>query len=384
MIHLVIREPIAYQRTLCRALDQHYRGDFLAWFAIGGESDFDARDQFQRRFLRETGFAKLFGALRADGKPVVILGGWSSQLAYKTLLITSALRVPTLIWADHPHPRERSLIFKKLRLIYLRFFSRRAVAFLACGAPTVEHLATLGIPRAKIFNLPYWVEVPTDWSAPTGVSEENPASKPLRLLAIGRLVSMKGFDVAIRAVELANQSADRRVAELSIIGDGPELESLKQLVDSPGVGSSVTFKGRLDNSVVCEHLREADAVIVPSTFEPYGVVVLEALAHGRPVLASDQVIAALDRADESGAIRLHRVSDVNQLAAQIKMLTDDRTDLHEASDAARKIGELWKPERAAQMLQGILNERLGREITSVDHDPEELYQPNVQPTSNAS
>jgi glycosyltransferase involved in cell wall biosynthesis len=291
--------------------------------------------------------------------------------------------VPTLIWADHPHPHERSWVFANLRLMYLRFFSRRAVAFLACGTPTVEHLATLGIPRAKIFNFPYWVDVPTGWSAQPGVPEENPASKPLRLLAIGRLVSMKGFDVAIKAVSLADQNADRRVAELSIIGDGPERESLEQLVDSLGIASSVTFKGRLDNSTVCEHLREADAVIVPSTFEPYGVVVLEALAHGRPVLASDQVIAALDRADESGAIRLHRVGDVKQLAAQIRMLTDDRTVLREASDAAHKIAELWKPERAAQMLKGILNERLGREITS-DHDPQKLYQPNAQPTSNAS
>src|SRR5689334_13215057 len=115
MIHLIIREPIAYQRTLCRALDDHYRGDFVAWFGSGGESDFDARDQFQRRFLRETGFAQLFGALRADRKPVVILGGWSSQLAYKTLFITNTLRVPTLIWADHPHPHKRSWVFANLR-----------------------------------------------------------------------------------------------------------------------------------------------------------------------------------------------------------------------------------------------------------------------------
>jgi len=268
--------------------------------------------------------------------------------------------------------------------MYLHLLSRCAAAFLACGTPTVEHLATLGIPRAKIFNFPYWVDVPADWFPPSRIFDENSTARPLRLLAIGRLVSMKGFDVAIRAVELANQNAERRVAELSIIGDGPERESLEQLVDSLGIASSVTFKGRLDNSTVCEHLREADAVIVPSAFEPYGVVVLEALAHGRPVLASDQVIAALDRADESGAIRLHSVGDVKQLAAQIKMLVDDRTVQRTASDAARKIAELWKPERAAQMLQGVLNERLGRKITSVDHDPPELYQPNAQPTSNAS
>jgi hypothetical protein len=384
MIHLVIREPIAYQRTLCRVLNDHYRGDFVAWFASGEEGDFTTRDDFARRFLRETGFAKLFSALRADANPVVILGGWSSQLAYKTLLITSALRVPTLIWADHPHPHPRSWAFENLRLMYLRLLSARTVAFLGCGTPTVEHLTTLGIPRAKIFNFPYWVEMPTEWSPPRRVSEENSESKPLRLLAIGRLVSMKGFDAAIKAVALANQIANRGGAELSIIGDGPERESLEQLVGSLAVASSVTFTGRLKHSAVCEHLRDADALIVPSTFEPYGVVVLEALAHGRPVLASDRVIAALDKANNSGAIRLHRAGDTNRLAAQINLLANDRTVLREASHAARKIAEVWKPERAAEILQAILNERLGREIKSVDHDPQTLYQTNAQPTSNAS
>src|SRR5437868_4051932 len=291
MIHLVIREPIAYQRTLCRALNNYYRGDFVAWFASGDESDFTSRDNFSRRSLPETGFAQLFSSLRADANAVIILGGWSSKLAYKTLLITMALRVPVLIWADHPHPHKRSRLFENLRLMYLRLLNRRAVGFLACGNPTVEHLTTLGLAREKVLNFPYWVEVPTEWSPPPRVSDENSALKPLRLLAIGRLVPAKAFDVAIKAVALANKNANRRVAELSIIGDGPERENLKQLIHTLEVASAVTFKGRLDNSAVFDDLREADALIVPSTFEPYGVVVLEALAHGRPVLASDKVIA---------------------------------------------------------------------------------------------
>jgi len=179
---------------------------------------------------------------------------------------------------------------------------------------------------------------------------------------------------------LANQNANRRVAELSVIGDGPERERLEQLTHSLDVASAVTFRGRLDNSAVFDNLREADVLIVPSTFEPYGVVVLEALAHGRPVLASDKVIAALDRDDASGAIRLHRVNDIDQLTSQIEMLADDRAALREASHAARKIAEVWKPERAAEMLQAILNARLGRETNSADHDSQTHYQANAQPT----
>src|SRR5438067_11268871 len=99
MIHLIIREPIAYQRTLCRALNAHYQSSFVAWFAGGDESNFEQRDDFDRYFLSQTGFLNLFSALRKDDEPVVILGGWSSAMVYKTLLIAAVLRVPVLIWA---------------------------------------------------------------------------------------------------------------------------------------------------------------------------------------------------------------------------------------------------------------------------------------------
>lgn len=362
MIHLIIREPIAYQRTLCRALDQHFDGEFIAWFASGGDSDFATRDNFQRRFLGEVGFQRLFSVLRTDRDPVIILGGWSSALAYRTLLIAAVLRVPTLIWADHPFPRNRRWLFDALRKVYLRMLGRFVVAFLGCGTPTVEHLVSLGIPQPKVFNFPYWVEVPADWSPPPPLSDAGSSTKPLRLLAIGRLVPIKSFDVAIRAVARANQNAGARIAELIIIGDGPERHALESLVGSLGPQSMITFTGTLENAKVFAHVSEADAVIVPSKFEPYGVVVLEALAHGRPVFASDKVIAALDRNEGSGAIQLHSAGDAEGLARQITRLAGDREVLRKSSQAARVIAEAWRPERSGS----ILDEVFGRQEIAID------------------
>ncbi len=386
MIHLVIREPIAYQRTLCRALCDHWRGQFVAWFARGDESDFAQRDNFNRRFL-SAGFAKLFSALRTDPDPVVILGGWSTTLAYKTLLITGALRVPTLIWADHPHPQERSWGFAKLRTTYLRLVSRGVLGFLVCGTPTVEHLAALGISREKIFSFPYWVEVPPDWSIPTSSCEGKSSPQPLQLIVVGRLVAMKAFDVAINAVALANQTAGHAIAELSIVGDGPERANLEGIVKAAGMNTSVSFTGLLNNKAVFEKIKNADALVVPSKFEPYGVVVLEALAHGRPVLASDKVIAAIDKDDGSGAILFHSAGDVGQLAEQIEQLAHDRAVVAKASEAARAIAERWKPEKAPEILEGVLNDRLPHRTNS-SSDNRSIYTTigdrKPEPTSRVS
>ena len=351
MIHLVIREPIAYQRTLCQALSDSYKGSFIAWFAENTEPlSSKPGEHFTRRFISEVGYSALYRELRSDPQAIVILGSWSSAIAHKTLLITQLLRIPVFIWTDHPHPRQRSRVFDRLRKIYLRFLSHRVSGFLACGKPTVFHLESLGIASAKITNFPYWVDIPEEWSLPERCKEDR-NSKPLHLTAIGRHVPVKAFDVAIEAVALANQRAGHRVVTLELIGDGPERERLEALARSFNLGDVAKFPGWLTNDEVRKRIRDADALVVPSNFEPYGVVVLEALASGRPVLASDRVIAARDRDDGFGAILFHPAGDAEFLAQQIKTLAGDQNIVRMASEAARAIAEQWPPTRAAAMLQ---------------------------------
>ena len=347
MIHLVIREPIDYQKTLCQALNDAYPGNFVVWFASQPAPTLrEAHETFVRRFLPDDGYVRLFRELKADAQPLVILGGWSSTFAWVTLLITTILRVPVFIWADHPHPRPgRNL----MRRVFLKLLSHRVAGLLACGKPTVDHLAGLGFDRSAISNFPYWVRVPEAWSLPPGCGA-NQSKDTIRLLTVGRLVQVKGFDIAIRAVALANEEAGKEIATLEVIGDGIERQPLEALVNDLGVARSVTFSGGLSNDEVCRRLIESDGLIVPSLFEPYGVVVLEALANARLVLASDRVVAALDRDNEKGAILFHAVGDSAAVARQIRVLAEDRHLLQKAAHAAREIAEEWKPERAALIL----------------------------------
>jgi len=358
MIHLVIREPLDYQRTLCQALSHSYEGAFVAWF--GEKPDLHAlqrRESFTRRFLTEVGYSSLFRELRSDSEAVVILGGWSSAMVYKTLFITAVLRIPTFIWTDHPHPRKRNWILARLRQAYLRLLSYRVSGFLSCGQPTAVHLKSCGIDSRKIANFPYWVEVPNEWSLPRrcGAAQDG---QPLRLIVVGRHIRVKAFEVAIEAVALANRKAGRNIATLDLIGDGKEHIYLEALVQLLGLQDMVTFSGWLNNEEVWRRLRDADALVVPSRFEPYGVVVLEAMANGRPVLASDQVVAARDRDDGFGAIFFHAAGDAECLAQQIKILAEDEKVLRIASEAARAIAEMWRPERAASILGSILDTRI--------------------------
>jgi glycosyltransferase involved in cell wall biosynthesis len=357
VIHLIVRLPVPYQRTLCRTLHDCYDGAFVAWFADRTTVDVpcepDTKERFAHHYLSEVGYGKLFRALRADSEAVVILGGWSSPMTNSTLLLTSILRIPVFIWADHPHPRKRSWLKQRLRKLYLRFLSVIVNGFLACGRPTVEHLESLGIASQKITNFPYWVDVPKEWSMPRRC-EEFQEGQPLRLIAVGRHNPVKGFEVAIEAVALANRKAGRNIATLDLIGDGAERPHLEALARSLGLQDVVTFSGWLNSEQVWRRLRTADALVVTSRFEGYGAVVLEALANARPVLASNQVTAALDRDDGLGAIFFHAPGDSDCLARQIKILAEDENVLRMSSEVARAIAEKWRPERAASILNNLL------------------------------
>ncbi|MBL1435594.1 MAG: glycosyltransferase family 4 protein [Rhodobacteraceae bacterium] len=102
--------------------------------------------------------------------------------------------------------------------------------------------------------------------------------KPIKSVgAIGRLNAIKGFDILISAFK----STNLKTIDLHIYGDGPERPALELLA---GNASNIHFHGHVNDPAVI--MKNLDAVLMPSHFEPYGLVALEARAAGRPLLVS--------------------------------------------------------------------------------------------------
>lgn len=103
------------------------------------------------------------------------------------------------------------------------------------------------------------------------------------LVCGGRLVPYKRIDVAIEAVGVARDVFGKSV-RLTVVGDGPDRRRLEALARSVEV--EATFTGFLGQHVLAGILRDADVFLSPAEHEPFGLVVLEALASGTPVVAS--------------------------------------------------------------------------------------------------
>jgi glycosyltransferase involved in cell wall biosynthesis len=133
---------------------------------------------------------------------------------------------------------------------------------------------------------------PPAWIIPNGVAIPNrPIAPPqdgiLKLLFMGRLDPKKGIENLIQAAAIACSSRSIN-CRLTIAGQGDPgyVTTLRNLVSSAGLSARVDFCGFLEGPQKYRLFERNDVVVVPSYTENFGLVVAEALAHARPVIAS--------------------------------------------------------------------------------------------------
>lgn len=139
---------------------------------------------------------------------------------------------------------------------------------------TSSHIIPIGI-------LPVWLMNPLS-------QFQQVQSLKHRLCFVGRIVPEKGVEISIRVLALLTKISDQ--FELEIIGDGEKdyLESISRLADSLNVSEKVRFIGKLPSADVRDKYKEYSILIFPSQWdEPIPLVVLEAMASGVPVVASN-------------------------------------------------------------------------------------------------
>jgi hypothetical protein len=150
---------------------------------------------------------------------------------------------------------------------------------ICCISKSVFEEMELYIPEAKnkLRLIYYGLAVPN--LRPSPISFSDPV-----LAMIGRFVPQKGFDTAIRAFSLLKEKKSN--AKLLIGGYGAEKASLEQLVKDLKLTDSVEFVGEVQREDVPSFINRSTILMVPSHFEPFGLVALEGMQMGRPMIVS--------------------------------------------------------------------------------------------------
>ncbi|MFJ6671697.1 glycosyltransferase family 4 protein [Actinosynnema sp. NPDC091369] len=211
----------------------------------------------------------------------------------------------------------------------------RAVHRTVVPAPAMGRFLTdrLRVPAARLAHIDNCVE-PAHVQPPVGPVR--------RLVFVGLLVERKGLATLLAALALPGvMPAD---ATLTVVGDGPErsrAESLARALDG-----RVEFLGF--RSDVPELLRHHDALVLPSTMEQQPLVVAEAMAAGKPVVATDTggVADMLGPAGSGGA--LAAPGDVDQLAARLRALFAEPDPARIGLSLAERARERFAPHVCAR------------------------------------
>jgi glycosyltransferase involved in cell wall biosynthesis len=140
------------------------------------------------------------------------------------------------------------------------------------------------------------------------------------LLFCGRLQPVKGADLLVEAYERAVRRGVRR--RLRIIGDGPDRTEVEKRVAAHGLSGRIVFLGALEHDRVLEEMSRAAIVVLTSRSEGCPIVVLEALALGRPVIAP-RVGGIPDLIGDGRSGRLYRAGNVDELVEALLDLDDD-------------------------------------------------------------
>lgn len=152
---------------------------------------------------------------------------------------------------------------------------------------------------------------PAQFPAPAPIPPGGP-----HLVAIGRLADQKGFALLIEAMALAAPTLP--ALQLTLIGDGPLRPALDSAIAANGLQNRVTLTGWLTEAGVRQHLAQSTALVLPSFAEGLPVVVMEAMASGRPVLAT--AIAGVPELVTQGCGWLVPAGDARALADAIRTL----------------------------------------------------------------
>jgi D-inositol-3-phosphate glycosyltransferase len=182
-------------------------------------------------------------------------------------------------------------------------------------------LAALGCPATRVTVIPCGVDVAAFRPDGPALTRDGAAH---RLVTIGRLVPRKGVDDVIRALP-ALPGTELLVAGGPPAADlehDPEATRLRDLARRLGVGDRVRLLGALDRAAVPPLLRSADAVVCVPWYEPFGIVPLEAMACGVPVIGS-AVGGLLDSVDDGRTGALVPPRDPAALAAAARALLGD-------------------------------------------------------------
>ena len=264
------------------------------------------------------------------------------------------------------------IILKKILWPHL---FRLADQVIVPSSDSLDLMLSLGLPSEQVTLTPYSVD--NDWWITQSSRVDRSAARAVWgasssdhvVLFCAKLQPWK------RPVDLLRAFAKANVhnALLVFAGEGPLRPQLESEAATLGVASRVRFLGFVNQSQLPAVYTSADLMVLPSEYEPFAVVVNEAMCCGCPVVVSDRVGAAHDLVFPVAPQFIFRCGDVEDLARILKDALTNHTRLQSIAGAARAHIHTWSPERNIAATLGAIRVGVTRAHGSTDKESDSYH-----------
>jgi len=296
-------------------------------------------------------------AVRSGRFDALWIHGWALASNWISLAAAPS-RLPILLRAETNGLAEPAGLRKAVKRILLAHFFGRISAFLAIGTRNAAFYRSYRIPSERIFWTPYavdnefFIKGAQQLSAQKALLREKegiPPNLPV-ILFCGKLSKQKCPADLLKAFAILSRFVK---ASLVFVGDGPLRLRLRHLAEKGGL-SNVFFLGFRNQSQMPSCYAMADVLVLPSAFEPWGLVVNEAMCCGLAVIASDRVGAAVDLVKEGDNGFTYPAGDGEALADRLQKVLGDAAESRRMGQRSLEIIRPWGiREEVAGLIQAL-------------------------------
>lgn len=345
--------PIQYQAPLFYILASHPDIDLTVYFCwdFGVEKeeydpgfgkrikwDIPLLEGYKYKFLKNYSpnpYSSFFGQINPfitkelcnNCYDAILVHGYTSITNWLTFLVAWIIKTPIMFRGESHLLNYRPLWKRVFKDIVLTQIFKRISAFLPIGTLNAEYFKHYGVTDKKMFLTPYSVDndffqkkynelldYRSELKRRLGFSTEAPV-----ILYASKMIPRKRAKDLLRAYE---KIQERVIAALVFVGDGIERLMLEEYTNSRKI-RNVHFLGFKNQTELPEYFTIADVFVLPSTDEPWGLIINEAMNFGLPIIATDQVGATPDLVKDGENGFVYPVGNIERLAdCLIRLLKD--------------------------------------------------------------
>ncbi len=289
-------------------------------------------------------YYSIFAAFRRlvkEGWRPDIINAHIFTAAVPAILLGKLYRIPVIITERYSiYPLRKLGFFQRMKA---KFAMNRAKTILPVSNALKEAIEAYDI-RNEFQIVPNVVN--TEMFYP--LSHRNRSRDKKRMLMVANLVPIKGVPYLLQA--LAQIKGERGDFVLDIVGDGANRGEYEELTKELGLEDMVNFHGVKPKEEVSKFMRSCDFLILPSLYETFGAVIIEALASGKPVVASD--VGGIKEIINDDLGILAPPGDINRLQQAIEFMLDNYAN-YSPEGLSEHAKEKFGYESVGQLLNNI-------------------------------